>query len=89
MATLGTCYAESKNYSDTIMSDVTSLLDKKNISYSTKSGGAEVIINSDGQSASTIIKLLNDNLTIPKEVISLLLDVVEVSNIVYLRQKTK
>lgn len=86
--TLDTCYSESKNYSDTIMSDVVSLLAKKGINHNFKSNGSEIIIT-DNQTSSSIINLLNDNLTIPKDIISLLLDVVEVSNTVYIRQKTK
>lgn len=89
MASLKTCYNESKNYSDKIMGDVTGVLDNKGISYTTKSSGAEVIITGNGQSESSIVSLLNDNLNIPKDVISLLLDVVEVSDIIYIRQKTK
>ncbi len=89
MASLKTCYNDSKNYSDKIMGDVTGVLDNKGISYTTKSSGAEVIITGNGQSENSIIKLMNDNLNIPKDVISLLLEIVEVSDIVYIRQKTK
>lgn len=89
MASLYTCYNESKNYSDKIMGDVTGVLDSKRISYSIKSGGAEVIIAGNGQSENSIVKMLYDNLNIPKDVISLLLDIVEVSDTIYIRQKTK
>lgn len=89
MASLNTCYNESKNYSDKIMGDVTGVLDNKGISYTTKSSGAEVIITDNGQSENSIVTLLNNNLNIPKDIISLLLDVVEVSDIIYIRQKTK
>ena len=89
MASLNDHYNESKNYSDKIMSDVSGVLDSNKIEYETKSNGHEVIITGNGQSESSILKLLNDNLSIPKDVISLLLEVVEVSDKIYIRQKTK
>lgn len=82
-------YKESKNYSDNIMKDVTKVLDKKKINYETKSNCTEVTIKNSSQSKDKIFNLLAKSIDIPKMVILLLIDVVEVGNTIYIRQKTK
>lgn len=89
MAGLKSCYKDSKNYSDKIMGDVTALLDNEGIEYTIKSNGTEVIMTANGQSEDSVLSLLIDNLDIPKDVISLLLDIVEISGTIYIRQNTK
>jgi hypothetical protein len=82
-------YIESKNYSDDIMKDITKVLDGKSIKYTTKSNGTEVIISDQSQTKDSIQTIFYNNLSIPKMVIMVLVDVVEVDNVIYIRQKTK
>lgn len=83
-------YKESKNYSDNIMKEVTSVLDDNNISYEIKSNGAEVTITQkDGQSRESITNTLYANVNVPKMVFMVLVNIVEIDGTIYIRQSTK
>ena len=89
MASLNDQYNESKKYSNTIMSSIKSILEKKNISYDEKSSGSELIISNSKNSKKDIEKLLNDELNISSSIISILIKVTEIGNAIYIRQNTK
>ena len=90
MSNLKAIYSDSKNYSNQIMSDVESLLKKKKIPFDSKYNRNELVIpSSSGKGKDAILKLLNGNLKVSGDIISVLLDVVEVSGTVYIRLKTK
>jgi cysteinyl-tRNA synthetase len=82
-------YNESKKYSENIMSEVTKVLDDCNITYNVKSDGVEIVTTDNKQSKNSIEKTLFDNINIPKMVFVVLIDIVEIGDSVYIRQKTK
>lgn len=82
-------YSESKKYSDDIMSKVTVVLDENQIEYDVKSDGSEIVVTDKNQSKDSLQDTIYANIDVPKMVCLLLLDMIEVNNSIYIRQKTK
>lgn len=89
MPKMESAYAESKIYASRIMEDVSKLLSSKNIEHVHRYGNSEIVI-SDGsdQTRESIMRLIQ-TLDIPKNTISILLEVVKVNDIIYIRLRTK
>lgn len=82
-------YSESKKYSDDIMSKVTVVLDENQIEYDVKSDGSEIVVTDKNQSKDSLQDTIYANIDVPKMVCLLLLDMIEVNDSIYIRQKTK
>jgi hypothetical protein len=79
-------YNESKNYSEDIMKEITDILDSNGVDWVAKSN-IEIVCNN--QSEDEIERILCDNITTPKIVFMLLVDIVQMDDKIYIRQKIK
>lgn len=80
-------YNESKSYSDNIMNIIEKILKNSKFNYEAKTN--EIIITDKNQSKSSILKLIKKKSKVSESVINILIDVVEVSDNIYIRLKTK
>lgn len=90
MCTVREQYIESKAYSENIMNEIFTVLcnsDIKNITHNLNM--SEITIDNTSHTKDSIFKLLMDRADIPKLVMLLLIDIVNIDNIIYIRQKTK
>ena len=89
MISMTETYKQSKYHSDTIISDITKTLDSNNVKYESLNRH-EVIVNGGDYSKDTIHYLLSSNMSeTPEDIFNVLIDITEVSGVVYIRQKTK
>lgn len=82
-------YNESKKYSCDIMDDISNVLQKKNIPYDINGNKTEIVVKSSDYSKSSIKSLISDNISKPGTVISLLINVTDVGDTIYIRQVSK
>ena len=89
MCLIGT-YEQSRQYSDKIMDLVKATLTKKKIKFESNPTETEIKILSKSQSKDSIKKVLDSIIKeIPNDIQKTLLEVVEVSGRVFIRQKVK
>lgn len=89
MASIKKQYEDMKVYSGTIMDKILSILTKQKIKYGEANNHSEIIIASKDQNKDSIKKLLDKKLDIPKNIVTTLIEIVEIEDSVYIRQKTK
>lgn len=88
MSELKSTYNESKNYSKDIIKNITKILDKHKLGYKLNSNNTEIVLTEKNDSHE-IEKMIQKEIDIPKMVFILLVDIVQVKQNVYIRQKLK
>lgn len=82
-------YGEMKKYSGTIIPDIIGILSKNNFNYSTNSNNTEIVVTEQTEDTTEFIyESICKGLSVPKIIFPLLVDVVEVDDKIYIRQKT-
>ena len=82
-------YSESKKYSTDIMNDIIEMLTKKKVPYDVNSNKTEITIKSSKHSKASIKSMITENISKPGSIMSLLIDVVDVNDTIYIRQISK
>ena len=89
MISMTDTYKQSKGHSDTIINDITKILNNNKVNHK-KINKYEIVVEEEGYSKDAIHNILTEGLTkIPEGVFSVLIDVTKVSGVVHIRQKTK
>lgn len=89
MSNLKNQYEECKNYSENIIDKITTVLDENNIKYKVKSNGKEIVVTMNGQSKNAITDTIYKNMDISKMVFTILIDIVQIGDELFIRQQTK
>ena len=82
-------YNKSKKHSCDIMDEISSVLNKKNISHTINTSKTEIVVKSTKHSKSFIKSLITDNVCKPEAVVSLLINITDVGDTIYIRQVSK
>ena len=85
MSNLKNQYEECKNYSENIIDKITTVLDENNM----KSKGKEIVVTMNGQSKNAITDTIYKNVDISKMVFTILIDIVQIGDELFIRQQTK
>lgn len=89
MPTLKKEYTDCKNYSENIMGEISKILDENEIPY-IKKNDTEIVVNDIAtHSKESVTKTIYDNISIPKISFIILVDIIETSSSIFIRQKTK
>lgn len=88
MSTLTETYNESKSYTNTIMTDISNLLDTRKIKYTSNTNKTEFIITSNKLDKNKIYRMIK-KLNIPDKILKLLIKIDQVDDKIYIRQTTK
>ena len=89
MSNLKNQYEECKNYSENIIDKITTVLDENNMKYKVKSKGKEIVVTMNGQSKNAITDTIYKNVDISKMVFTILIDIVQIGDELFIRQQTK
>ena len=89
MSNLKNQYEECKNYSENIIDKITTVLDENNMKYKVKSKGKEIVVTMNGQSKNAITDTIYKNVDISKMVFTILIDIVQIRDELFIRQQTK
>ena len=89
MSNLKNQYEECKNYSENIIEKITTVLDENNMKYKVKSKGKEIVVTMNGQSKNAITDTIDKNVDISKMVFTILIDIVQIGDELFIRQQTK
>ena len=89
MSNLKSQYEECKNYSENIIDKITTVLDENNMKYKVKSKGKEIVVTMNGQSKNAITDTIYKNVDISKMVFTILIDIVQIGDELFIRQQTK
>ena len=89
MSNLKNQYEECKNYSENIIDKITTVLDENNMKYKVKSNGKEIVVTMNGQSKNAITDTIYKNMDISKMVFTILIDIVQIGDELFIRQQTK
>ena len=82
-------YDNSKKYSYDIMDEISKLLEKKDIPFNINTNKTEIVVKSSKYSKSSIKSLITDNISKPGTVISLLINITDIGDTIYIRQVSK
>lgn len=82
-------FEEAKEYSTTVMSTVIDVLDDQKIKYKPGQNTNELILPNIKQSPNDIFSIIYKNCSVPRMVLSILIDIVDIGDDIYIRQKTK
>ena len=88
MSKLSKKYNESKNYTDIIMDEIVSVLDKDKKEYTMKSKGNEIVVHTKDE-LEKFEKYLYGKVSVPTMIFKLLVEMVQVNDTVYIRRKVK
>ena len=84
-----TKFSKSKQYSSTIMDEITSILNKKRIKYEINSSRTEITIKSKSYDKDKIEKLLSEKINDKDTPLSFLVKILTVDKTVFIRQVVK
>lgn len=82
-------YDNSKKYSYDIMDEISKLLEKKDIPFNINTNKTEIVVKSAKYSKSSIKSLITDNISKPGTVLSLLINIADIGDTIYIRQVSK
>lgn len=89
MSIMTSVYDKSRVYAEDIMNAIELILKKNNINHTIKSNGLEIVVNQTGYNKDNLVELICKKISAPKMVFNVLVDVVEIDDIIFIRQITR